>query len=216
MKEERERGALTYLQKLHEEQGLFLLGRTNCIREPVFYVSTMRAVQKPEDFNGLRAGITSTVFDAFCRALGMTSNFVRFADLYTALERGMIDTIPLTLDTMLQYGLAEMKGLMTVDHPFYLSNNVTLINLDKWKTLPKHLKDLILKAQLEFEPQNEKVEAAFANRYKQKFMDAGIKFIQFSPSDAKRFVDLAYSAQWQKLLKEQPETVTKLKSMLSK
>ena len=47
-------------------------------------------------------------------------------------------------------------------------------------------------------------------------INAGVKFVKFAPADGQKFIDTAYAAQWDKMMKIQPEIAAKLRGMLSK
>jgi hypothetical protein len=42
--------------------------------------------------------------------------------------------------------------------------------------------------------------------------DSGIKFIRFSPDDAKRFTDTAYKAEWERVTAQYPDVAPLLKA----
>ena len=93
-----------------------------------------------------------------------------------------------------------------IDHSFYTSTNTTIINLDKWNSLPKNLQELLTRIIVETEPkmvewlkEDEVVE-------RQKMKDKGVEFIKFSPADAKWYVDSAFEALWEYTIDKVPET----------
>ncbi len=214
--EERSKGALAYIRELHEKAGLFALGRMDGTREPFFYLATTKPVQKPADLTGLRAGSISLFAEAWARALGMSFQVVPFGETYTAMENGVIDVYMNALDTQAGVGLTKLKGYTVVNHPVYVDNCLAIVNLAKWRSLPAHLQKLMLDVQQEMESVAGRQMTEFNTREAKNLMSAGVKFTQFSPADAKRFVDTAYSAQWEQMLKLQPEIAAKLRPMLSK
>jgi TRAP-type C4-dicarboxylate transport system substrate-binding protein len=214
LEKERSSGALDYIRSLHEKAGLYALGRMDGTREPFFYVGTTKPVSKPTDLKGLRAGSISLFAEAFSRALGMTFQVMPFGDTYTAMENGVIDVYVNALDTQAALGLSKLKGYTIIDHPVYVDNCLAIVNLAKWKTLSPKLQKIMLDAQAEMEKvAGEKMTKFNANERK-KLIDAGVKFVKFSPKDAKAFVDLAYSAQWAKMKAKQPEIAKKLEGMI--
>jgi TRAP-type C4-dicarboxylate transport system substrate-binding protein len=214
--DERRNGALAYVRELHEKAGLYALGRMDGTRAPFFYLATRKAVTKPGDLQGLRAGSISLFAEAWARALGMSFQVVPFGDTYTAMEHGVIDVYMNALDTQAAAGLSKLKGYAVVDHPAYVDNCLAIVNLNKWRSLPPHLQKLMQDVQQEVEVSAGGQMTEFNAAERKKMIDAGVKFVQFGPADAQKFVDTAYAAQWDKMLKIQPEIATKLKGMLSK
>jgi TRAP-type C4-dicarboxylate transport system substrate-binding protein len=216
LEDERRNGALAYVRELHEKAGLYALGRMDGTRAPFFYLATRKAVARPADLQGLRAGSISLFAEAWARAFGMSFQVVPFGDTYTAMEHGVIDVYMNALDTQSAAGLSKLKGYTVVDHPAYVDNCLAILNLNKWRSLPPHLQKLMQDVQQEVEASAGEQMTAFNAAERKKMLDGGVKFVQFAPADAQKFVDTAYAAQWDKMLKLQPEIATKLKAMLSK
>jgi TRAP-type C4-dicarboxylate transport system substrate-binding protein len=214
--DERRNGALAYVRELHEKAGLYALGRMDGTRAPFFFLATRKPVTKPGDLQGLRAGSISLFAEAWARALGMSFQVVPFGDTYTAMEHGVIDVYMNALDTQAAAGLSKLKGYAVVDHPAYVDNCLAILNLNKWRSLPPHLQKLMQDVQQEVEVSAGNQMTEFNAAERKKLVDAGVTFVQFSPADARKFVDTAYAAQWEKMLKLQPEIATRLKTMLSK
>jgi len=81
-------------------------------------------------------------------------------------------------------------------HPFWNCTTVTIMNLNKWQSLPDHLKKLIEKVQLEQEmawPDLFDMEVA---QMIKKAEASGAKLIKLSPEDEKWFRDTTYYAGW--------------------
>jgi hypothetical protein len=74
----------------------------------------------------------------------------------------------------------------------------------------------MLDAQAEVEKTAGAKMTEFNANERKKMMDAGVKFVTFSPADAKAFTDFAYSAQWAKMKNSQPEMAKTLESMIVK
>ena len=87
------------------------------------------------------------------------------------------------------------------------------MKLDVWNKLPDDLKAKVNNITASFEHE---MVAYFQNEIKNEYdllMKAGLKAIKFSPSDAKRFNDLAYEVEWAELSKKIPDLVPALKKV---
>ena len=87
------------------------------------------------------------------------------------------------------------------------------MNLDSWNQLPPHLQDLVMDVVIELEPEQRDRDAAKDEEYFQKFLDAGVQPIEFSPADAKWFLDTAYNSMWNRILEVHSVEGSRLKEM---
>ncbi|MBI2831914.1 MAG: TRAP transporter substrate-binding protein DctP [Chloroflexi bacterium] len=214
--EERKRGAVTALRKYAAEAGFYFLGLDDASKDPIFYAASRKPVAKLDDLKGLRAGGLGTIGNASAASVGMSYKPMPYAETYTAMETGVIDVYINAADTLVALGLHQIKGLVVVDHPYYIGAPLSLMNLDKWKSLPKNIQDLMEQARIEMEPETAKLMTGFYDRYVQNMKNAGVKFIKLPPEEAKRYLDLAYSSQWQELAKQQPDAIKTLMDLYNK
>jgi TRAP-type C4-dicarboxylate transport system substrate-binding protein len=93
------------------------------------------APKKLEDLKGLRLGIPGPPQVKFFKALGAAAQQMEAFDLYTAIQRGMIDGIVFPEAPLRSHKLTDVVG-----HHTMMSIGVdafaTCMNLDKWKSLP--------------------------------------------------------------------------------
>ena len=90
----------------------------------------------------------------------------------------------------------------------------TLMNLDAWNKIPKQMQDLINECMEEAE------YIAVAARiwegqldWEYKIKPAGVKRVMLPADEADRYVELAYSANWEEILKHAPEYGPRLKGL---
>ena len=209
-KEERERGAWDLLRGIHEKAGLFFLGRADAKNDPQFYMTLKKAVKSPADLAGLKLGLAGTHAKGFSKALGMGMASMPPSESYTALERGVVDAFSTPADTQISYGVYEGVNF-AIDHPYFVCNTVFIMNLNTWNGLSERNKKLILDTYAEMEPELIKLHREMIAEYKQKMKDSGIEFIRFSPDDAKRFTDMAYKAEWERVTAQYPDVAPLLK-----
>lgn len=213
--EERANGFYDYMVQLFKQKmGVHYLGRPE-INAP-FYTCLKVPVAKPKDMAGLKIGITGGQGKPFMAALGAATVFVPNPELYTALERGMINGFLLPIDNAEGYSLFEVTKYL-IDYPYYAGNLVLLMNYDKWSSLPPHLQKLVNDTIVDMEKEVATWRIGVVKAARQKFLDKGVKAITFSDEDAKFYVDTAYSAlfdDWQK--KISPEAYQKLRGFLIK
>lgn len=213
--EERESGFHDLLVELHKEKmNAYYLGRTQ-IYAP-FYMFTNFPVKKPQDLANYTCGGTA-LWMPFMRALDMVPVHTMVQDLYTSLERGVIDSYVLPGLTAEECGLVPVSKYL-INHGFYETNNLTVtVNLDVWNQIPKHLQDLMNEVMIELEPWELEFWYTCNKEGLKRMRDAGVEFVEFSPEEGKWYRDLAYSSSWEDFeAKVSPEMLANLKAVMLK
>ena len=135
---------------------------------------------------------------------------------YTAVEQGIADAALTTAEFAYSTGLFEHLKYW-VDHGIFGRSDCWVINPDVWNGLPKHLQDVMIEAQIEYEHECPDVyKNQVGMPHKQKLMDEGVEFTTFPPDEAQRYRDSWVNASWESLLKQHPEEVGKFKSFMDK
>ncbi len=216
--QEREIGYYDFMVEEHEKAGLYFLGRSGWdMPEPgnKFFIFTNTRVETPYDLIGQKMAGLGTAADAFMKSLGMAHAVMAWGDIYTAIERGVVDGY---WDGILgPVASGWMDALKyCVDQGFYNDNLVFLMNPDTWNSLSKDHQDLIMGAVIEVEQEMPAVYTERVAEDRAIMRDVGVEFIKFSPSDTEWFLNLAYDAEWEKQLQAHPEMTSKVKAMLEK
>ena len=81
--------------------------------------------------------------------------------------------------------------------------------------MPEHLKKIVMDAMIENENRYSTIMAEIAEKEFAEMQKKGMKVIKFSPEDTKFYVNLAYEAGWDEVIKQNPELGPKLKKMLT-
>jgi TRAP-type transport system periplasmic protein len=214
--EEIANGAYAYFNQLHEKAGLHMIGYATHAATPTYHTMILnKQITRPQDLAGVKMGAGSTLLVPFLKKVGAAPVVVPLADVYTNLERKVMDgySVPITNHADLQ--LQEVCKYI-IDHYFYQAAGVFIINLDTWNSMPKDVQDIInqgAKTALAKYIEDYKVLQANA---KKKLMDGGMKTITFSEADTKWFYDNLYSTAWEENLKQYPEQAGKLRPLLQK
>jgi len=204
--EEEKLGATDLMRKYFAKGGCYFVGRgDHKIRPLNFTIFLNKKVATPEDLKGIKLGAGGTYVDAAAKALGMPMTIIKNADAYTALDTGMIDAYAYSLDGAKSYSLNEVTKYLLVPALYRSNSNITM-NLGAWNNLPKHLQKLILDVYKEYEPKFTEIKRKGLVDAKKTFEETGVEIIEFSPADAERFLDIAYSSEAQKYLEEIPDS----------
>ncbi len=160
-----------------------------------FYVATSKKpVTKLEDLKGLRIRTHGGLSNVVTAALGAAPATIPTAEVYTALERGVVDGAMRALPSVVDFAESEvLKNVVTPD--MFLGNALICLNQDVWKKLPAHLQKLLKDAASE----NLKWAASYYSDLEKKSHEElskkGVKFNTLNSGEL---------ARWRKIL-DQPQ-----------
>ncbi len=212
IQEQRKNGAWEYLNKLHNEKvNAWYLARVG--DGAPFHLYLTKPIGKP-DLHGLTIRVTP-VYRAFFTALG--ANLVQTApgEVYTALERNVIDGYGWPSQGIFDLGWQE-KTKYRVDPGFYAVDVNFLVNLDTWKTkLNDKQRALLQRVATEIEATN--ADNAALNVADQKRQAAaGIKTITFEGKDRETWLNTAREAGWAYVKETAPQQADELRRLLAR
>ena len=210
--EQRKNGAFDYINRLWSEKAnMVYLART--VEGTPFHVYLNKKIDKP-DLTGLKLR-TTPVYRDFFLALGAQVVQTAPGELYTALERGVVDGYGWPITGIFDLSWQE-KTKYRVDPGFYNAEVSIIVNLNAWNKLSAAQRDALTKWALWIESQNADFWSKEVERETKRQAEAGIQAIKFDAAQAKQFVDKAYEAGWAGIIKQSPEHGPKLQQLLSK
>ncbi len=207
----RRNGAYDYINKVwNEKANMQYLARV--VDETPFHLYINKKIDKP-DLTGMKIRI-APVYRDFFQALGATVVQIAPGEVYTALERGVVDGFGWPIHGLFDLNWQEHTKYR-VDPGFYNAEVSITMNLDKWKALTPKQRDFLNKQALAFEAENKEWKAYNAEEAKRQ-AKAGIQVIHFSSAQAKQYYDKAYEVGWAAIIKASPEHGPKMKALFSK
>jgi TRAP-type C4-dicarboxylate transport system substrate-binding protein len=181
---------------------------------PYHLYSTVK-IEKLADFEG-KIFRTHPLYAPLYKALGAKPVTIPPADLYTALERGTVEGTYWPEAGITGFALEEIVKYELWPGIWQMQPG-TLMNLDTWNKIPKELQDVINECMEDAE------YIAVAARiwegqldWEYKMKPAGVKRVMLPPEEVDRYVELAYSAKWEDILKHSPEYGPRLKKLFSR
>jgi len=177
-----------------------------------FHLYLNKKIDKP-DLTGLKIRITP-VYREFFQAMNAQVMTTAPGEVYTALERGVIDGYGWPIHALFDLNWQE-KTKYRVDPGFYNAEVGLIMNLDKYKSLTPAQRDYLNRKAQAYEAQNDfwkKYNQEEAARQKQ----AGIETITFDAATNKAFVDKAKDIGWANAIKASPQYGPELKKVLSR
>jgi len=166
------------------------------------------------DLTGLKLRITP-VYRDFFQALGATVVQTAPGEVYTALERGVVDGYGWPITGVFDLGWNE-KTKYRVDPGFYTAEVSVLVNKATWDKLSDPQKDVLRKAGAAGEQEAPAEFAAENEKETKRQAAAGMQTITLNPGVAEVYLAKAYQAGWDGIIRQSPEMGPKLKALFSK
>jgi TRAP-type C4-dicarboxylate transport system substrate-binding protein len=207
----RRNGGTDLINKIwNEKANMQYLGRV--IDYTPFHLYLTKKIDKP-DLTGLKIRITP-VYRDFFQALGATVMQTAPGEVYTALERGVVDGYGWPINGIFDFNWHE-KTKFRVDPGFYNAEVSLVMNLDKWKALNQGQRDLLMKHVIALENQNDSWKKVNAEDIR-KQKEAGIQTITFDSATGKQYYEKAYEVAWTNAIKASPQYGPQMRKLFSK
>src|SRR5499427_3391099 len=212
MSELRKNGGYDYMAKLYAEKmnAIFL---ARLVDNNPFHLYLNKPISTP-DLTGLKIRITP-VYRDFFQALGATVVQTAPGEVYTALERGVVDGYGWPITGIFDLGWHE-KTKYRVDPGFYTAEVSILVNKSTWDRLTDAQRDLLRKAADQGESEAVTEFAAENAKDTKRQADAGIETIKLEGAEGKLYHDKAYEAGWAGVIRQSPQHGAKLKEFFAK
>jgi TRAP-type transport system periplasmic protein len=209
--EQRKNGAFDYINKVwNQKANLAYLARM--VDETPFHLYLTRKIDKPE-LTGLKLRITP-VYREFFQSMGATLIQTPPGEVYTALERGVVDGYGWPIHGIFDLNWHE-RTKFRVDPGFYNAEVSIIMNLDTWKKLTAQQKSFIQKQALALEAMNS-YWPKFNKEETERQAKTGIQTIKFDAASSKAYLDKAYEVGWAHAIKQSPEHGPQMRKLLSK
>ena len=207
----RKNGGTDLINKIwNEKANMHYLGRV--IDYTPFHLYLTKKIDKP-DLTGLKIRITP-VYRDFFQALGATVMQTAPGEVYTALERGVVDGYGWPINGIFDFNWHE-KTKFRVDPGFYNAEVSLVMNLDKWKALNSGQRDLLMKHVIALENANDSWKKVNEDDIR-KQKEAGIQVISFDAATAKQYYAKAYEVAWENAIKASPQYGPQMRKLFSK
>ena len=144
------------------------------------FLFTKEPLNVPSDFAGMKTRAFGTSISDWIRGMGGEAQFLAFAEVYTALERGILEAGVTGGDA--GHGQRWYEVVSYINGPLTSwpsSHNV--INGDLWDSIPADLQAILLEESARMELEALRLGSIQNELGLQKNIDAGLGFIQFGP-----------------------------------
>ena len=138
-----------------------------------------KALRSLEDFKGLKTRSHSAALSDWIEGMGADAQFVAFAEVYAALERGILDAGVTGASPGYSQRWYEVTEFMNGGLKSF-NSTMNVINKEVWEKIPADLQQIIIEEGAKYELEAHRI-AGIQNRMGvARNVEAGLKHIEFS------------------------------------
>ena len=141
-----------------------------------------------------------SIYQPFYDTQGITAVNVQVPEMYSALERGVIEGIGFPLIGLTNFGW-EKQVKFRVMPAFWQGDHSIIANLDAWKKLDAQQRALLQSVVMDTERKAHEFFQGESKREEQKLVAAGMKDLQPSAAEGRKYAAAAHDSLWQQLTK---------------
>lgn len=208
--ESRKNGALDYLNKVMMDKGLYYFAKTG---EGIqYYIYSNKRIDKA-DLTGLKLRI-APIYRDFFQKLGANVLQIAPGEVYTALERGVVDGYGWPLIGIFDLGWHE-KTKFRLEPGFYTIELGIQFSANTWKKLTPAQRTFLEKQGAWLESENAEIARRDSAEEIKKQTAAGIQVVKMDDAQAKVFLKTSMDAAWEGIVKASPVHGPKLRDMMA-
>ena len=214
--EERESGAFDLLSESYEKYlNAKYLGEPHSGPGTQFHIYLRDPISKIDELKGMQMR-SYGVFDSIVKGLGASSVNMPLPDLYTAMQRKVVDGYISLNHSLIMMSLADVANYV-VDPGFMQLTSSMYMNMDVWKSLSKKEQDVILEEVLNTERKGVELSKAGDTDDLEKAKAINTKVITLDSTESAKLLDIVTKAAWDHVLATDTEGyAAKLRPMITK
>ncbi len=144
------------------------------------FIFSDKKLENPEDFVGLKTRSHSAELSDWINHMGAAAQFMAFANVYAALERGTLDAAVTGANPGLSQRWHEVATYM--NGPLYSFNStINAINGEVWAGIPPDIQHILIEEGAKQELEALRLAAVQNITGLQRNMNAGLEIVEFSP-----------------------------------
>ncbi len=179
-----------------------------------FMLYTNKKVTKIDDFKGMKIRVMP-LYVPFIRALGASPIMIPPTDIHTSMERKVVDAFVWPRTGMISWGLQEVTKYMMLPG-FFQMEPATMINMEKWKQIPKDVQTIIQDTMKEYEYIASMRNFMIMEKEDNVRRKAGMEFIRLPPEDGKKLLQVVNDKTWEYVIQSAPDYGPKLRKATTK
>jgi len=162
-----------------------------------FHIMLRKKIEKA-DLTGLKVR-ASPFYDPIIKALGGSPVRIAGGEIYTALEKGVVDGACWPAVGALDFKWYEVAKYMV--RPCF-GDDITqvLVNFNSWSRLPKDLQNLLSKIAIEIEEEGRAASIASLESEEKELQKRGMELLVLPPKEAEKYLNAFYDTSWEELV----------------
>lgn len=156
------------------------------------------------DLSGIRLR-SSPLYRAFLEELGATIVVQGASEVYTSLERGVVDGTGYPVTGLRDYGWDKFLKYR-INPGFFQTDVLVSMNLDSWNALSDEAKEIVNQAAIDHEKSSYEANIALNEEEGKILADGGIETLELTGEQREMFLSTAYDIAWARL-KERDATM---------
>jgi TRAP-type C4-dicarboxylate transport system substrate-binding protein len=211
--EERKTGAYDLWCEIFEKRvNAKYLGRLHSLLP--FTLFSNKKIEKVDDIKGLKIRVMP-LYIPFLKALGATPVTIPPTEIYTSMERGVVDGFMWPNVGVISWGLQEVTKYAISPGVFQMEP-ATAINMEKWKKIPADIQAMIMEVMQDMEYIATMRNTLIEQKEDRVRKAAGMQTLTLPPEEAKKFYNTAYDKTWEYVIGMAPEYGPKLRELSSR
>jgi TRAP-type C4-dicarboxylate transport system substrate-binding protein len=206
----RRNGVFDYLNKLFQDKGLYYYARA--AEGFPYHIYLNRRIDKA-DLTGLKLR-SAPIYREFFQQLGATVVQTAPGEVYTALERGVVDGYGWPLIGIFDFGWQE-KTRYRLEPGFYTVEVGVVFNLNAWRKLSPAQRDFLDKQAVWLEGLNAEISSKDVPAEIKRQQAAKIEVIKLDDAQSAALLKAAYDAAWNAVVASSPTHGAKLREMMA-
>ena len=152
----------------------------NWIADGGQFLFSNEALETPEDFSRWRTWSSNATLSDWITGMGGFPEFFGFAEVYTALERGLLDAGVTSANAALGQRWYEVADYM--NGPLYgFDSTISAINHQVWNIIPADLQQILIEEGARHELESLRLASVQGTTAMERLIGTGIHLVGFSP-----------------------------------
>ena len=195
-------GYVDLMRKIHAEHGVYYHSQVGGTKGNGYRCYGNKKITS-SDLTGIKLRVSPT-YVPLVKGLNGTPILMKAGEVYTAMERGVVDGFCWTFLGIRDYGFHEVTKYV-YDIPFYSSDVAILINMKTWNSLPADARKTIDDLAPAIEAAVEKFMTAKNLDEDKALKKEGLEFIHLSEGEVAKWHAAALDSHWADILSKSPK-----------
>lgn len=207
---DREVGIYDLMNEWHKKRNVVYLARASTGQQFQAYLNEER---RQPDLSGLTMR-TVPIYDPLIKPLGARAVSTAGGEVYTALDRGIVDGFFWGGREIRPWGWHEVTKYIW-GPPFWIVDVYIAMNKDAWDALTGEQQRVLTDIMKEYERRAHDAQVELQDEITQELLDEGMEIIEFSEEDEQWYLDMVHREGWKEAINKSAR-VRELKELVEK